>query len=66
MQTKRLTIVIEYMTDADRTAALRKIKIGDYKPPFTVGEGPPCKFSDNELDGTERLRYKISSKLENR
>ena len=61
---KKLTIVIEYLTEVDRVAALRKIKKGDYKPPVTVGDGPPCKFSDKELDGTERLRYKISSKLE--
>ena len=61
---KRLTIVVEYLSTADRAVAIRKIRIGDYKLPTSIGDGPDVKFSDKELDGSERVRYKISSKLE--
>ena len=64
MKKKRLTIVIEYLSTADRLAALRKVKTGDYQLPTCVGDGADHKFSDKELDGSERIRYKISSKLE--
>jgi hypothetical protein len=60
---KCLTITIEYLTDADRRAALRKILVSGYRLPQVPGDGPPCKFSDKELNGSERVRYKIISNL---
>ena len=60
---KKLTIEIKYLKERDRQIALRKIKIGDYSLPVTSGDGPPCKFSDKELNGSERVRYEIKSNL---
>lgn len=66
LRPKRLTIVIDYLSEEDRRIVLRKLLIGDYKLPAVVGDGPPCKFSDKQLDGSERIRYNVSSKLEER